>query len=102
MSKQLEERPKLVWLMGLFNSTYGFAYAVVLVTVPQLLAARGVTEPVIASLTGWAVAATMATFAIAPVLDTLVSRRAWSIALALVAAALTFLVLAMPVASPML
>lgn len=102
MTKPSGERPKLVWLMGLINSTYGFAYAVVLVTVPQLLAARGVSEPVIAGLTGLAVAATMATFAIAPVLDTLVSRRAWSIALALTAAALTFLVLVIPMASAML
>jgi PAT family beta-lactamase induction signal transducer AmpG len=102
MSKPTDERAKLVWLMGLTNSAYGFAYAVVLVTVPQLLAARGVAEPVIASLTALAVAATMATFAVAPVLDTLVSRRAWSVALALAAAALTFLVLVMPMASPML
>src|SRR5215472_2340282 len=102
MSKPTDERAKLVWLMGLTNSAYGFAYAVVLVTVPQLLAARGVAEPVIASLTALAVAATMATFAVAPVLDTLVSRRAWSVALALAAAAITFLVLVMPMASPML
>src|SRR5215469_10371233 len=92
MSKPTDERANLVWLMGLTNSAYGFAYAVVLVTVPQLLAARGVAEPVIASLTALAVAATMATFAVAPVLDTLVSRRAWSVALVLV----------MPMASPML
>jgi MFS transporter, PAT family, beta-lactamase induction signal transducer AmpG len=101
MSKPTDERAKPVWLMGLTNSIYGFAYAVVLVTVPQLLAARGVAEPVIASLTALAVAATMGTFAVAPALDTLVSRRAWSIALALATAALTFLVLVMPMASPM-
>jgi PAT family beta-lactamase induction signal transducer AmpG len=46
-------------------------------------------------------AAALGTFAIAPVLDTLISRRAWSIGLALAAAALTFVVLAMPNASPL-
>ncbi|HEY3951410.1 MFS transporter [Phenylobacterium sp.] len=102
MEALADERPKLVWLMGFTNATYGFAYAVVLVTIPQLLAARGVAEPVIAGLTGLATAMALATFAIAPILDTLVSRRTWTVALALGSAALTFLVLAMPKASSML
>jgi PAT family beta-lactamase induction signal transducer AmpG len=102
MTEKAEEPPRLVWLMGFMNSTYGFAYAVVLVTVPQLLAAHGVAEPVIASLTAIALVVALAVFAIAPVLDTLVSRRAWSIGLALAAAALTFLVLSLPTSSPML
>jgi MFS transporter, PAT family, beta-lactamase induction signal transducer AmpG len=94
--------PKLVWLMGFMNSIYGFAYAVVLVTVPQLLAGHGVAEPVIANLTALALIVSLAAFAAAPVLDTLVSRRAWSIALALAVSGLTFLVLMLPSASPML
>ncbi|HEX6783678.1 MAG TPA: MFS transporter [Sphingomicrobium sp.] len=91
-----------VWLMGFMNSTYGFAYAVVLVTVPQLLASKGVAEPVIASLTAVALVLSIMVFAIAPLLDTLVSRRAWSIGLALAAAALTYVVLMLPSSSPLL
>ncbi len=102
MAMSVDERPKLVWLMGLTNSIYGFAYAVVLVTIPQLLAARGVAEPAIANLTAVAMVVSLAAFAVAPVLDTLVSRRTWSIALALVAAGFTFLVLVLPTTSPML
>ena len=101
MSKPVEERARLAWLMGLTNATYGLAYAVVLVTVPQLLAAHGAAEPAIASLTALALTASMATFAVAPILDTLVSRRAWSIALALALSGLTFLVLRMPTGSAM-
>lgn len=102
MTDTVDERPRLVWLMGFLNSTYGFAYAVVLVTVPQLLAKHGVGEPVIASLTAVALIVSLAVFAVAPVLDTLVSRRAWSIGLALTSSALTFLVLVLPSASRML
>lgn len=97
-----DERPKLVWLMGFTNSTYGFAYAVVLVTIPQLLAGRGVAEPVIANLTSLALIVSLAAFAVAPVLDTLISRRSWSIALALAAAAFTFVLLVLPNTSPTL
>lgn len=102
MAELAGERPRFVWLMGFANSTYGFAYAVVLVTIPQLLAARGAPEPVIAGLTALAMGVSLAIFIVAPMLDTLISRRAWSIVLALAAAALTFLLLAMPTSSPML
>jgi len=102
MSETADARPRLVWLMGFMNSTYGFAYAVVLVTVPQLLAAKGVSEPVIASLTAIALIVSLAVFAVAPLLDTLVSRRAWSIGLALAASALTFAVLRLPSTSGLL
>ena len=102
MAQSADAPPKLVWLMGLTNSTYGFAYAVVLVTIPQLLASRGVAEPVIANLTALALVVSLAAFAVAPVLDTLVTRRTWSIGLALAAAGLTFLLLVLPNASPIL
>jgi MFS transporter, PAT family, beta-lactamase induction signal transducer AmpG len=88
--------------MGFTNSIYGFAYAVVLVTVPQLLAAHGVPEPVIANLTALALIVSLAAFAVAPVLDTLISRRAWAIALAFAVSGLTFSVLTLPNASPIL
>jgi PAT family beta-lactamase induction signal transducer AmpG len=85
--------------MGLANSTYGFGYAAVLVTVPQLLASHGVAEPVIAGMTTLALAASLLAFAVAPVLDTLISRRAWSIGLGVVGAALTTLVVLLPASS---
>jgi hypothetical protein len=70
MNKQLGSRAQRVWLMGFANSTYGFGYAAVLVTAPQLLASHGVAEPVIAGMTTLALSATLLVFAVAPVLDT--------------------------------
>jgi MFS transporter, PAT family, beta-lactamase induction signal transducer AmpG len=102
MTEIVDKPPRLVWLMGFTNSIYGFAYAVVLVTVPQLLAAHGVAEPVIANLTALALIVSLAAFAVAPVLDTLMSRRAWAIALAFAVSGLTFSVLTLPNASPIL
>jgi PAT family beta-lactamase induction signal transducer AmpG len=85
--------------MGFANSTYGFGYAAVLVVAPQLLASHGVAEPVIAGMTTLALSASLMVFALAPVLDTLISRRAWSIGLGLGAATLTTLVLLLPATS---
>ncbi len=93
------ERPKRLWLMGFANSTYGFGYAAILVTTPQLLAAHGVAQPVIAGLTALALTVSLIVFAVAPILDTLISRRAWSVGLAVLAAALTMLVLILPAKS---
>jgi PAT family beta-lactamase induction signal transducer AmpG len=93
MSKQSVSRAQRVWLMGFANSTYGFGYAAVLVTAPQLLALHGVAEPVIAGMTTLALSSSLLVFAVAPVLDTLISRRAWSIGLGLIGAMLTTLVL---------
>jgi PAT family beta-lactamase induction signal transducer AmpG len=99
MSKRLGSRAQRVWLMGFANSTYGFGYAAVLVTAPQLLASRGVAEPVIAGMTTLALSSALLVFAVAPVLDTLISRRAWSIGLGLVGATLTTLVMLVPTTS---
>ena len=82
-------RPRLVWAMGLTNAAYGYAFAAVLVTMPQVMAANHVGEPLIATLTALATFASLATFALAPLLDTLISRRAWARLLGLMAAALT-------------
>jgi len=99
MSKPLGSRAPRVWLMGFANSTYGFGYAAVLVTAPQLLASHGVAEPAIADMTTLALSFALLVFAVAPVLDTLISRRAWSIGLGLVGATLTTLVLLLPATS---
>jgi PAT family beta-lactamase induction signal transducer AmpG len=85
--------------MGFANATYGFGYAAVLVTTPQLLATNGVAQPVIAGMTALATGVSLAAFALAPFLDTLISRRAWSIGLAVLGAMLTTLVLLLPARS---
>jgi len=54
---------------------------------------------VIAGVTTLALLASLLVFAVAPVLDTLISRRAWSIGLGLGGAALTTLVLLLPASS---
>ena len=92
-------RAQRVWLMGFASSTYGFGYAAVLVTAPHLLASHGVAEPVIAGMTTLALSASLIVFALAPVLDTLISRRAWSIGLGLAGATLASLVLLLPATS---
>jgi len=102
MSEGSAAPPKRVWLMGFANTAYGFGYASVLVTAPHRMAAHGVPEPVIAGLTTLALAASLIVFAVAPVLDTLVSRRVWSVSVGLLGAMLTTLVLALPTASPFL
>ena len=88
--------------MGFANATYGFGYAAILVTTPQLLAASGVGQPVIAGLTAVATGVSLASFALAPILDTLISRRAWSVGLAVLGALLTTIVLLLPAKSPWL
>ncbi|MDE1915304.1 MAG: MFS transporter [Sphingomonadales bacterium] len=102
MRDRLSERPRRVWLMGLTNATYGYLYAVPLVTVPQQLAARGVPQPTIANITALVMAVSLATFALAPVLDTTMSRRRWSLTLGLLATMLALAVLLLPTASPLL
>lgn len=96
MASSTQAQPRYVWMMGLANIAYGYGFAVVLVTVPQLLAARGVPEPVIANLTALAMAATLGTFVLAPLLDCMVSRRIWAISLATASASLTFVAFVLP------
>jgi MFS transporter, PAT family, beta-lactamase induction signal transducer AmpG len=78
-----------VWAMGLCNGSYGFAYTVILVTMPQIMAADGIGEPAIAAATALAGMMSLATFVVAPVLDTLFSRRGWAVLLGLAAAVLS-------------
>jgi PAT family beta-lactamase induction signal transducer AmpG len=101
-SELSEAPPRWLWLMGFTNSAYGFGYAAILVTAPQVLAAHGVAQPVIAGMTALATAVSLGVFALAPLLDTLISRRAWSIGLGVLGAVLTTLVLLLPASSPWL
>lgn len=86
--------------MGLSNSAYGFSYAGVLVTMPQVMAAHGVGEPEIAGLVFLSGLASLMTFAVAPILDTLVSRQAWGRGLGIAVAVLTAILLGVPPTGP--
>lgn len=100
MTGTAPERPRHVWGMGLSNSAYGFSYAGVLVTMPQVMAAHGVGEPEIARQVFLAGLASLMTFAVAPILDTLVSRQAWARGLGITVAVLTAILLAVPPTGP--
>ena len=86
--------------MGLSNSAYGFSYAGVLVTMPQVMAAHGVGEPEIAGLAFLSGLASLMTFAVAPILDTLISRQAWARGLGMAVAGLTAILLGLPPTGP--
>lgn len=94
-------RPRYVWAMGLTNAAYGYSFAGVLVTTPQIMAAHGVGEPVIAGLTALATMASLTTFVLAPLLDTLISRRAWALSLGLLAVGFTVAMLAVSPTGPL-
>jgi PAT family beta-lactamase induction signal transducer AmpG len=93
MSETAQVRPRFVWAMGLSNASYGFSFAGVLVTMPQVMAAHGVGEPVIAGLTALASMTSLGTFLLAPLLDTMISRRAWARVLGVLVAVLTAVML---------
>lgn len=99
MTAERQQAPRYIWLMGLANMTYGYGYAAVLVTLPQLLAARGVAEPRIANIVAVAMAIALLTFVLAPLLDCWMSRRAWAITLALLSFGQIFFALLLPASS---
>lgn len=78
-----------VWLLGLSTFSSGAFTGIFLVTVPQLLAARGVAEPQIAQVTGIAMIPGALAFLAAPLLDLRFSRRTYAVLLALVQATMT-------------
>jgi PAT family beta-lactamase induction signal transducer AmpG len=77
------------WVLGLALLCNGAFAGVLVITVPQLLAARGVPELQIASISGVSLLPGAFSFLAAPVLDVGLSRRVYAIALALGLAALT-------------
>jgi PAT family beta-lactamase induction signal transducer AmpG len=89
-------KPKLppVWLMGLGNLPFGIYGALLLITIPQLLAARGVPEPQIASVTAVGLIPSFGSFLLAPILDVRFSRRSYAIAFGLLASVIAFFALA--------
>ncbi|MDE2560634.1 MAG: MFS transporter [Sphingomonadales bacterium] len=66
-----------IWLMGLANAVLGLNGALLLVTIPQLLAARGVPETEISTVTAIGLIPAFAVVLIAPVLDVRLTRRAY-------------------------
>ena len=77
-----------VWLMGLTNSVFGMYGGVVVISMPQLLSARHVPEGTIAGMTAVMLSPGFWAFLASPVLDVRFSRRWYSMATALAAAAL--------------
>jgi PAT family beta-lactamase induction signal transducer AmpG len=64
-----------VWLMGLSNSTLGLTTGIVFFVMPQLLAAKHVPEPEIATTTAVAMFANFWVVVFGPILDVRFSRR---------------------------
>jgi PAT family beta-lactamase induction signal transducer AmpG len=79
-------RPLPIWLMGFGFAPLGASGAVILYTIPQLLAANHVSEPTIASITATAIIPGFMSFFLSPILDWRFSRRVYAIAFALLAA----------------
>ena len=82
-----------LWALAMVYTLIGTSGAVALITVPQLLEARGVPEPQIATVTTIALVPTFTAFLVSPILDVRFSRRTWAIALALVCAVAAFVAL---------
>ncbi|MBW8784272.1 MAG: hypothetical protein JF593_06495 [Novosphingobium sp.] len=79
--------------MGLANLPFGMFGALVLFTMPQLLAARSIPLPMISSVTAAAMIPTCSGFLLAPILDVRFSRRSYALAFGLLTAALAVLAL---------
>lgn len=79
--------------MGLANLPYGLYGGMALMTVPQLLAARAVPQPIIASITAAAMIPTFCTFLLCPILDVHFSRRTYALLFGVLAAAMAFVAL---------
>jgi PAT family beta-lactamase induction signal transducer AmpG len=76
------------WVLGLATLCNGAFSGILVITVPQLLAARGVPELQIASITGLSLLPGAFNFLAAPILDVGFSRRVYAVVLAFGLAAL--------------
>ena len=75
-----------LWAIGLANAPLGFYYGFLNTSMPLLLTRQGVALPVIATISAIAFSPTFWVFLLAPSLDLGLTRRAWSILWAVVAA----------------
>src|SRR3954453_8933227 len=78
-------------IMGLANLPFGFYGPAVLITVPQLLAARGIPQPTGGAIPATAMIPTFCGFLLAPILDVHFDRRSYAIFFGLLTAALATL-----------
>lgn len=83
-------RAPRVWLMGLCQAPLGVSGGLTLVTLPQLLAANHVPEPVISGVETWGLVPMFCAFLVSPLLDWRFSRRFYAIVLSMLTAALIF------------
>jgi len=79
--------------MGLTNALFGMYGGILVISVPQLLSARHVSEGQIAALTAMAISPGFWTFLASPILDVRYSRRWYSVVTAVISAALLSLAL---------
>ena len=83
-------RGRLWPVMGLSNLSFGLYGGTMLATIPQLLAAKGVPQPDIASVTAIGLSAGFVYFFVSPIVDVRFSRRFYAYILGLVTMLLTF------------
>jgi PAT family beta-lactamase induction signal transducer AmpG len=76
--------------MGLCQAPLGVSGGLTLVTLPQLLAAKHVSEPVIAGVETWGLIPLFCAFLVSPLLDWRFSRRFYATVLAVLTAAFIF------------
>src|SRR5208282_354271 len=86
-------RARLAPFMGLCNLPLGLYGGVMLTTIPQLLAARSVPQPEIASITAIGLSPGFICFLAAPILDVLFSRKTYAYFLGCISALLLSLAL---------
>ena len=82
--------PPPIWLMGMGFIPLGVNGTILLITVPQLLAANHVPEAQIATITSIGLAPSFGYFLFSPLLDWRFSRRAYTIVFTLIGAACGF------------
>lgn len=90
----MTRRPRApVWLMGLTTLSFGLFAGLLIVTLPQLLAARHMPEERIAGLTSLVLSPIFWGFLVCPILDVRFSRRFYAVLCTTVTAVLTPLAL---------
>jgi PAT family beta-lactamase induction signal transducer AmpG len=83
-------RDRLRPVMGLSNLPFGLYGGVMLATIPQLLAAQGVPQPEIASVTAIGLSPGFFYFFVSPILDVRFSRKLYAYVFGLVTALMLF------------
>lgn len=81
-----------IWLLGLANAPLGLSGGIGLLTIPQVLAARHVPEPMIAQLTTIGLIPSFGVFLLGPLIDVWFPRRTWAAGAVIVSALATMVV----------